>query len=605
MRKGATISFSILMNFILVVIITVSGYAQDMGAVYWFKKGVNEKSYDKKIEFYQKAVQENPNFVEAYYNLALAFMNKKNYKGAEEAFQTALSANPNGMTSSVKSNILNRLGSLYRKAGRYAEAEEAFHGALNITKDKKFAALTLYELGQTKILQGKYDEAISYFRQGILSSPKERQSFETGIQLAKNQQKIDELYQQGEKLAKDQKFTEAVAKFNEIIAINPNHKNAKKRIDEITARLTQKQEQEDKQTRPLHTKATALMAEGNYSDAIKQFEQIKSIQPDYPEIDKLLSRAKEQQYQQLLNDQKIENYYVKGVENYESGNFSIALFNFEKVAELDQNYRDIETRIQATRREVNRVDKLANNASKSEEIVFSEPINNMPMESNFSSSSDLNTQQLITEKKQILNAAIDSQLVTNYYSEALNLMQTQDWQRAIILLEKVRLIEPGYKNTEFLLKQVRQNIEKADLASSNEVASDSKSGNPSALVLAFLAGIIGLPATLILISPTARARYYTLLRRYDKAREIYERMLSRKPNNVKLYITLANIYVNQNQIDEVSIRVIERAIQYNDDLKIQLEPILTNYYLQRSKVTENPTNLIQGALKEELRRMGN
>jgi len=604
MQKGAHLTVCILIIISIIIISTIDAFTQDIGAAYWFKKGVNEKEQAKKIEYYQKAIQENPQFVEAYYNLALTFMYKKEYEKAEEAFKNALSANPDAITSSLKSNILSRLGSVYRKMSRFAEAEEAFQGALNISKDNKFKALTLYELGQTKISQGKYDEAINYFQQGIQFSPKERESFEIGIQLAKNQQMINGLYQQGLQLVQDQKLIEAQVKFNEVIKLNPNYDEAKKQIENIANVLRQNQERMDKQIQPLYEQAMALTKQKKWQDAIKQLESIKTLEPNYPEIDNLISRAKEQQYQQLLSEQKIENYYVKGVENFESRNFAIALYNFEKVAELDQKYKDIESRVQATKREINRANDLTDRSSNREEFTFPDPVDNT-QKFNESTKTDLNGQKLFSEKSQRLNAAIDSQLVQNYYKEALDLMQAQDWQRAMIILEKVKLIKPDYKNTEFLFSQVKQNIETENANTTNETDSSSKSASPSTILFAFLAGIIGLPATFILISPTVRARYYTLLKRYDKARDIYERMLSKKPNNVKLYITLANIYVNQNQIDEVAIRVIERAIQYNNNLKIQLEPIVTRYYLQKSKTSDNPKSLIQGALEDELKRMGN
>lgn len=605
MKKGAHLTVCILIAISIISISTMEVFSQDIGAVYWFKKGVNEKDNAKKIELYQKAIQENPQFVEAYYNLALTLLYQKEYEKAEEYFKNALSANPNAISSSLKSNILNRLGSMYRKMSRFAEAEEAFQAALNITTDNKFKALTLYELGQTKILQGKYEDAINYFRQGMQSSPEERESFEIGIQLAKNQQRMNGIYQQGLQLVQEQKLTEAQEKFNEILAVNPNHEEAKKQIENIDNALKQKKEKIDQQTQPLYKQAMASMTEGNWQDAIEKFERIKTIEPNYPEIDNLISRAKDQQYQQLLGEQKIENYYVQGVENFENGNFSIALFNFEKVAELDQKYKDIESRLEKTKREINRANDLANRDSKPEEFTFPDPIDNTQLRSSESTTSDLEMQKLFTEKSQQLNAAIDSQLIQGYYKDALDLMQSQDWQRAIILLEKVKLIKPDYKNTEFLFSQAKQNIEKENVAAANQADSPAKSTSPSTILFAFIAGIIGLPITFMLISPTIRARYYILLKKYDKAREIYERMLSKKPNDVKLYITLANFYVNQNQIDEVAIRVIERAIQYNNSLKIQLEPIVTRYYLHKSKSSDNPKNLIQGALEDELKRMGN
>jgi len=604
MKERIHISFGLLIILSFIVLL-INGYSQDLGAVYWFKKGINENDQEKKIEYYQKAIQENPRFVEAYYNLALAYMIRKEYNKAREAFNNALSANPNGINNSLKSNILNRLGSTYRKMGQHTEAEEAFLGALNITKDNKFKALTLYKLGQTKISQEQYDEAVNYFRQGIRISPEDRTSFEIGIQLAKNQQKINGLYQQGLELVQDQKLSQAVDIFNEIINMNPGHENAKKQIEQITTLLKQQQEQKDQQIQPLYNQAMVYMNEGNWSEAIKYFERIKHLQPDHVEVNELLSQAQERQYQQLLDEQKIENLYVKGIENFENGNYTVALANFERVAELNVAYKDIESRIQATRNEINRINEVTNRMPKREEIIYSETEDNFQWNSNTLSSSDLNSQQLFAERSRQLDAAIDSQLVQNYYQGALDLMERQEWHRAIILLEKVRLIKPDYKNIEFLLSQAKQKIKTSNLVAVNEVSVNSKSDTPAALLLALLAGIITLPVVVLSVSPTTRARYYIFLKKNDKAREIYERMLSKKPNNIKLYITLANIYINEKRVDEIAIRVFERAIQYNDSMKIELEPIVTRYYLQKSKSSDTPKKLIQGALKEELKRMGN
>lgn len=601
-RLHILIGLLIIINFLLLL---TYGFSQDTGAIYWFKRGVNEKDQDQKIECYQKAIEENPAFVEAYYNLALTFMIQKDYQKAEENFKKALSANPNATNSSLKSNILSRLGSTYRKMERYTEAEEAFQGALNISKDNKFKALTLYELGQTKISEGKYDVAISYFRDGLRISPEDRASFDTGIQLAINQKKINDLFQQASKLVQDQKYVEARSIFNQILDINQNHDETKKQLENITNLLTQRQEQKNQQIQPLYTQALAYMNSGNWSEAIKNLERINRLQPNYSDVNKLLAQAQEQQYQQLLSEQKIENFYMRGIENFDGGNYTVALANFEKVVELNPKYKDIDSRIKVTQNEISRVNDLMNKMPKRDDALVSEAEDNFQIESSNITPTEFSSQQVFTEKSRQLNAAIDSQLVQNYYQEALDLMQRQEWQRAIILLEKVRLIKPNYKNTEFLLSQTRQNLETTNWATTDEKAGGSKSGTQSSLMLAFFAAVIAIPLMLLFISPATRARYYILLRKYDKAREIYERMLSKKPNNIKLYITLANIYVNENRIDEVAIRVFERAIQYNDNLKIQLEPIVTRYYLQQSNSSDTPKHLIQGVLKDELKRMGN
>lgn len=600
MEKRIRIAFGLLF-ICCFLLLSINGNSQDIGATYWFKKGINEKDNDRKIEYYQNAIKENPQFVEAHYNLALSYLISKDLNKAQEAFNKALSANSNALSNVLKSNILNRLGSTYRKLDRYAEAEEAFQAALNITTDNKFKAVTLYELGQTKISQGQFDTAVNYFKQGIRTSPEDRASFETGIQIAKNQQKINDLFQQGMALVKNQKLLEAKDVFNQVLAINPNHEEAKKQIEDVIPQILQKNEVRDKQLQPLYTQAMAYMNDGNWSEAIKQFEKITSIQANYADVNKLLAQAREKLNQQLLTDQKIENFYAMGVESFQNGNYTVALANFEKVSEINPKYQDIDARIQATRKELSRINELIAKMPKRNEASFTEADENFQIESNTITSTEISSQQLFTEKSRQFDAAIDSQLVQNYYQEALDLMQKQDWQHAMILLEKIKLIKSNYKSTEFLLSQVKQNIETASMPV-NETSNRKAS---SIFLFVLLGGIIALPIAVLFVSPTTRARYYILLKKYDKAREIYERMLSKKPNNIKLYITLANIYINENRVDEIAIRVFERAIQYNDNMKVQLEPIVTRYYLQKSKSSDTPKKLIQGALQEELMRMGN
>ena len=94
-------------------------------------------------------------------------------------------------------------------------------------------------------------------------------------------------------------------------------------------------------------------------------------------------------------------------------------------------------------------------------------------------------------------------------------------------------------------------------------------------------------------------------KKYAKARLIYENLLSKEPHRVNLYITLANIYINENRIDEISVRIFEKAIQYDNGMKFQLEPIVSKYYLDKPKFSDNSTKLLDEALQDKLNNMGN
>ncbi len=582
------------------------GYSQDNEAVYWFKKGVDEKNHDKKVEYYLKAIESKPNFTEAHYNLALAYLMQKKYSNAEDAFKKSLYVNPTALNSGLKSNILNRLGSMYRKMGRYKDAEESLQAALNISTDKQFRALTLYELGQAKIAQSQFDEAIRIFNQGMDISPSDRASFQTGIQLAEDQKNIYNLYQQGMQSVQANKLTEATDLFNKVLELDPSHQQAKAELQKMAAAQQQKETADSDKLLVLYNQAIAQMDKGEWVAAIKDFEDINQLQQNYKDVNKLLLQAKEKQYQELITDQ----LYEKGLENVQKGNYVLALINFERVAEINPNYKDISSVLATTRKKAEQNKDRAEAQMTSIETQSTNREANSPSNSNDRETTPGATQrtfeQSLSQRNTQLSMNIDSQLVRNFYKEALDLIQKEEWLQAGVVLEKVKLIEPNYQNTEFLLDQVKQNLTMSSVMNAKgKFAAESKSRNSGFILFGFLAGAVMLPVGLLLLSPTTRARYYILLKKYDKAREIYEGMLTKKPHNIKLYITLANIYINERRIDEVAIRIFERAIQYNDNLKIQLEPIVNRYYLEKSKTSDNPIHLLDEKLREHLRKMGN
>ena len=63
----------------------------------WFKSGnkyYDEKNYDKAIECYEQATQENPSFADAWYNEGTALCKLDRYEDAVKAFDTVLEINP-------------------------------------------------------------------------------------------------------------------------------------------------------------------------------------------------------------------------------------------------------------------------------------------------------------------------------------------------------------------------------------------------------------------------------------------------------------------------------------------------------------------------------
>ena len=88
---------------------------------------------DNAILLYQKAIQLNPRFVDALSNLAAAFMQKEMYAEAVDAYQRTLALNPNLPDAQCS------LGNLLKHTGDRAGAKRCYSNAIRLRPDYAIA----------------------------------------------------------------------------------------------------------------------------------------------------------------------------------------------------------------------------------------------------------------------------------------------------------------------------------------------------------------------------------------------------------------------------------------------------------------------------------
>lgn len=99
---------------------------------------------DKAIECYKHAIELNPQFADAYFNLGKAYKFKKDYTAAIHAFEQAKKFNPNDYET------ITVLGETYKQNGLYQKALQNFNEAIQKDSSSDYAKRNLEE---TKNLQ--------------------------------------------------------------------------------------------------------------------------------------------------------------------------------------------------------------------------------------------------------------------------------------------------------------------------------------------------------------------------------------------------------------------------------------------------------------------
>jgi len=139
---------------------------QDAEARRFFLLGLREKDAQKKIAAYNQALSLDSEFVEALFNIGLAYRQELDYMRAEQFLLRALHARPERTSVGTKTQILYELGRIAARLGKTAENETYLRGAKALAAEPEVRATIIWELCNTLKIQGRYAEALGEAREG-------------------------------------------------------------------------------------------------------------------------------------------------------------------------------------------------------------------------------------------------------------------------------------------------------------------------------------------------------------------------------------------------------------------------------------------------------
>ena len=126
---------------------------QNLGLAYY-----RDNQFDESIQYYNEALQREPNSAKTYQLMALVYGAKKDYQAALDAYGKALQLNPD--KELMIETLINR-GSLYTDVlGKFSEAMEDFKKVLELSPENMDASINI---GITYYKKGEFDNAINIF----------------------------------------------------------------------------------------------------------------------------------------------------------------------------------------------------------------------------------------------------------------------------------------------------------------------------------------------------------------------------------------------------------------------------------------------------------
>lgn len=582
---------------------------QNTKALNWLKNGLNEKTPAQKIAAYQKALEFDSLLVEAMYNLGLAYKKQQNYVLAEQWFAKAYAAKPEKLADELKQQILTELGRAYKKTGKMRDSETAFRNAKAVAADRTTRANISFELGRCLYEQGRREEALAELREGQQLSPNDmRDNFKNYIELVEKDMESQRLYAAAEQALTQGNTQQAQALVAELQQKNPGAQNA----GALTARIDSSLEAEANRRAlaALYEQAQKETAAGRWEEVITIYETLLRQAGTYKDAPAKLEMARQQLAEQQKQAQ-LEEDYTAGMSALREKNWTMAILAFEKVLKTDESFRDAQKRLNEAERELEDestetvvaryyVDGVAalNRNDLGNALAALEKVRRL-------NASYRNVTNLLEEIDQRLQqqtkpAAAASEKIDSLYQEALAARAQEDWLQAMVALEKLQLLQPNYRDVVTLLAESR-----AQVSAAGRTAAENSGGSAWPVIGGALVALVMLPALGVMaFSATTRARLHLLRGNLLAAAQLYEKILLRHPDRVKLYPLLANIYLLMQRQDERAMKIYQTVLNLNiaTQKRDEINAIVAQNYLTEGRTDSDAITVLENALKNERRK---
>ncbi len=570
----------------LLLIVPLHGYGQskDPRTLILFNQAAKESDLNKKIAAYKQVIEMDPLFVEALFNLGVLYKQQQDYNLAEQYFVQASRLSPGRTQYELRGRIIYELASVYKRAGKLKESEESLRSAKTFSADKELRSMISFDLGRLLFEQKRLEEAFAELKEGQKLSAKNKTFFTNFIQAAEQGLELQKLYDSARQAETSGKLSEAKTIYASIFEKNPGFEDVEARLANVDSLLSP-ETQRRQAIAARYQEAGKHMADGKYDLAIGIYENILQEAGAYKDVNALLDQARQQVAEQQ-RQAGLESEYAAGAAALRAQNWTRAIITFERILSEDENYHD--------------------------------------------------ARQLLEQAQSSLERESTETICIRYYADGVAAMNQNDLGGALAAFEKVKRLNPNYRDLPTLLGVVERELQNqsnaatanfnpsavSTLTTSGQASAPSAQITPSPAVgsdgsdprVFYLAGafaaVIVLPLLgFMFFSSTGRARLYLFLGNYAATMRIYENMLIRHPERARLnptvINTLATYYLLERRMDERALDVYQQVQRLNLPTanREEINSILQQQYLTAGGRTTDAAERLEQMLKTKTSRI--
>jgi len=233
---------------------------------------------------------------------------------------------------------IRKLKAIRRKDSDYPDAADKLKEA---RRQQKLTALYKDGIG----FQGtrRWEKAVEQFTEIIrlvmIYKVEGYKDVETRLTEVRRQQKLDTLFRRGIEHLRRREWEEAVKEFEQVRTIDPNYRGVQAKLEECNTQL---------QLKELHAQEEASVRDKNRPKVVEALEKLHELIPEDVNIIARLGEAKKQR--------ELDRLYCEAQEYIQKKRWRKAKPALEQVVRLDSGYRDAADQLETVRKHSARID---------------------------------------------------------------------------------------------------------------------------------------------------------------------------------------------------------------------------------------------------------